>query len=85
MSGAAGNRGSLRLDLTRPADSPPPPDLRIAAGEAISLGLCESPLAGKTTVTNLLTRRLRPDQGRVLIDGLDMRSLDLLTYRRRLG
>jgi len=41
--------------------------------------------AGKSTVMKLLARFYDPDQGAVRVDGLDLRSLDLLGYRRQLG
>jgi ATP-binding cassette, subfamily B, bacterial len=41
--------------------------------------------AGKSSVAKLLGRIYDPTAGRVLLDGLDLRSLDLTSYRRRLG
>ena len=41
--------------------------------------------AGKSTVVKLLARFYDPDEGRVLADGIDLRSLDLHDYRRQLG
>jgi ATP-binding cassette subfamily B protein len=41
--------------------------------------------AGKSSVAKLLGRIYDPTAGRVLVDGLDLRSLDLTSYRRRLG
>ncbi len=37
---------------------------------------------GKSTLADLLTRYLDPDQGRILIDGLDLRDLRLADLRR---
>src|SRR5258708_274563 len=41
--------------------------------------------AGKTTVTKLLARLYDPTEGRILLDGLDLRSYDLLDVRRAIG
>jgi len=41
--------------------------------------------AGKTTLCNLIARFYDPDEGRVLLDGEDIRDLELHGYRRLLG
>lgn len=41
--------------------------------------------AGKTTIVNLLTRFYDIDSGRILIDGVDIRDLQLHELRRKLG
>ena len=41
--------------------------------------------AGKSTIVKLVARFYDPTEGRLLIDGVDVRSLDLGGYRRRLG
>ena len=41
--------------------------------------------AGKSSVAKLLGRIYDPTAGRVALDGLDLRSLDLTSYRQRLG
>lgn len=41
--------------------------------------------SGKTTIVNLLLRAFDPDHGSILIDGHDLRTLDLTTYRRMIG
>jgi ATP-binding cassette, subfamily B, bacterial len=58
-------------------------DLAIAPGEKIGLiGLSGT---GKTTLIDLLQRHYDPDGGRILLDGLDLRRLDLAELRRRVA
>ncbi|MFZ5959979.1 ABC transporter ATP-binding protein [Pseudomonas knackmussii] len=40
---------------------------------------------GKSTLIDLLQRFYDPDQGRILLDGVDLRELDLLQLRRRIA
>ena len=41
--------------------------------------------AGKTTVTKLLARLYDPTEGRILLDGIDLREYDLTSVRRAIG
>lgn len=41
--------------------------------------------AGKTTLASLVLRFYDPTAGRILVDGVDLRELDLSWYRRRVG
>ncbi len=41
--------------------------------------------AGKTTLVKLLTRLYDPDEGRILLDGVDLRDLDLDSVRTNVG
>ncbi len=41
--------------------------------------------SGKTTIVSLLLRFYDPQQGRILIDGVDLRELPLSAWRHRLG
>ena len=41
--------------------------------------------AGKTTLSNLVARFHDPSEGRVTLDGTDLREIDLPSFRRLLG
>lgn len=41
--------------------------------------------AGKTTIVNLLSRFYNPDEGKVLIDGLDIQDLQIKSIRKQVG
>jgi ATP-binding cassette subfamily B protein len=41
--------------------------------------------AGKTTLVKLLARLYDPDEGQVLLDGIDLRNYDLESLRRNIG
>jgi subfamily B ATP-binding cassette protein MsbA len=58
-------------------------DLDIRAGEIIALVGPSG--AGKTTVVNLLPRFFDVDEGRVAIDGIDVRELSLANLRALIG
>ncbi len=58
-------------------------DLEVKPGEMI--GLVGHSGAGKTTIINLLSRFYDPVEGRILIDGVDMRKVSLNDLRRQLG
>ena len=55
-------------------------DLDVRPGETIALVGASG--AGKSTVVNLVIGFLRPTEGRILLDGVDMEALDLRSYRR---
>lgn len=58
-------------------------NLHIKSGER--LAIVGHTGAGKTTLANILTRFYEYQGGQVLIDGQDLRSLDIKKYRRKLG
>ncbi|APR84392.1 ABC transporter, ATP-binding/permease protein [Minicystis rosea] len=58
-------------------------DITIPAGE--SLALVGHNGAGKTTFIKLLTRLYEPTEGRILLDGRDLRAWEPEALRRRIG
>ncbi|MFE0454930.1 ABC transporter ATP-binding protein [Streptomyces sp. NPDC058914] len=57
--------------------------LRVPAGQTVAF--VGETGAGKSTLVKLVARFYDPTFGRVLVDGTDLRSLDLTSYRHRLG
>ena len=81
--------GDVRCEGVRFAYSPDAPealrgvDLHIAAGERVAL--VGTTGAGKSTFVKLVARFYDPTAGRVLVDGHDLRDVDLHAYRRHIG
>ncbi|MBQ0983570.1 ABC transporter ATP-binding protein [Streptomyces sp. F63] len=58
-------------------------DLRIPPGQTVAF--VGETGAGKSTLVKLVARFYDPTEGAVLVDGTDLRALDLAGYRHRLG
>lgn len=58
-------------------------NIRLAPGERVAL-VGENG-AGKTTLTKLLARLYDPTEGRILFDGVDLRTFDLASVRRSMS
>ncbi|MFJ9004440.1 ABC transporter ATP-binding protein [Streptomyces canus] len=58
-------------------------DLKVPAGQTVAF--VGETGAGKSTVVKLVARFYDPTGGRVTVDGTDLRTLDLTSYRHRLG
>ncbi|MGH9223121.1 MAG: ABC transporter ATP-binding protein, partial [Acidimicrobiales bacterium] len=58
-------------------------DLELPAGRSVAIVGDNG--AGKTTLVKLLARLHEPDEGRILVDGVDLRDLDPVAWRRRLA
>ena len=75
-----------KVSFTYPGTSQPALkeiDLHIHPGE--SLALVGENGSGKTTLIKLLTRLYSPDEGRILLDGMDLKDWDEETLRQRIG
>jgi len=82
-------RGDIRFDKVRFRYRPDAPealrgvDLAVGAGEM--LGIVGPSGSGKSTLTKLVQRLYVPEQGRVLVDGVDLALVDPAWLRRQIG
>ena len=82
-------RGAIGFDKVRFRYRPDAPEalrgveLEIAAGEM--LGIVGPSGSGKSTLTKLIQRLYVPEQGRVLVDGVDLALVDPAWLRRQVG
>ena len=82
-------KGAIIFDKVRFRYRPDAPealrgvDLEIAAGEM--LGIVGPSGSGKSTLTKLVQRLYIPEQGRVLVDGIDLALVDPAWLRRQVG
>ncbi|MEL7333795.1 MAG: ABC transporter ATP-binding protein, partial [Cyanobacteria bacterium J06560_2] len=58
-------------------------DLKL--GKGTTLALVGASGAGKSTLADLLPRFYDPDEGAIEIDGIDLKEIDIASFRRRLG
>jgi ATP-binding cassette, subfamily B, bacterial len=78
-------RGELRLEgvrfaFGRGAVGLDGIDLVVPPGQLVAIVGASG--SGKSTIADLLSRQIDPDEGRVLLDGIDLRSLALADVRR---
>jgi ATP-binding cassette, subfamily B, bacterial HlyB/CyaB len=82
-------RGAVTFDKVRFRYRPDAPealrgvDLNVQAGEM--LGIVGPSGSGKSTLTKLVQRLYVPEQGRVLVDGVDLALVDPAWLRRQIG
>jgi ATP-binding cassette, subfamily B, bacterial len=67
------------------ADRPVLQDLNLLALPGQMIALVGASGAGKTTLVNLIPRFYDPQQGQVLIDGMDVRQVTTSSLRRQIG
>jgi len=75
-----------RVSFTYPGQTTPvlsDVSFRLAPGECVALVGHNG--AGKTTIVKLLLRLYDPTNGRILLDGVDLREYDLGDLRRQMG
>jgi osmoprotectant transport system ATP-binding protein len=80
VSALAAERVSKRFGTVVALDAV---SLEVGRGECLAV-IGESG-SGKTTLLRCFNRLVEPDQGRVLVDGVDARTLDPIALRRRTG
>ncbi|MDE3003610.1 MAG: ABC transporter ATP-binding protein [Gemmatimonadota bacterium] len=81
-------RGEIRLeaisfDFGRGVEGLSDVDLHIPGGEVLAIVGASG--SGKSTLADLLERHLDPQEGRVLLDGVDLAALSLEDVRRHIG
>lgn len=80
--------GLLSFDNVRFAyekDKPVLKGITFEARPGTVVALVGSSGSGKSTIAGLAASFLEPDEGRVLVDGVDLRRVKLATYREQLG
>jgi ATP-binding cassette subfamily B protein len=74
-----------RVTFAYPGGTPVLDDFDLTVPAGSSLAIVGQNGAGKTTLAKLLCRLYDPQSGSIEVDGVDLRSLDLLTWRSRLA
>ena len=80
--------GAIRFENVSFAYRPDDPilqDISFAIDPGEHVALVGPTGSGKSTVIRLLCRLYEPQQGRILLDGVDIRELPIASLRRRLG
>jgi ATP-binding cassette subfamily B protein len=84
--GVRGHLDFQRVSLTYPgAEQPVLSDVSFSARPGQTVAVIGSTGAGKTTLVNLVPRLLDASEGRVLVDGVDVRDLDQELLWSKLG
>ncbi|MDP6353358.1 MAG: ABC transporter ATP-binding protein [Alphaproteobacteria bacterium] len=82
-------KGAIRIERVtfRYPDSATPvlDKVDLDLGPGAKLGVIGASGAGKTTLIDLLHRHYDPESGRILLDGVDLRDLDLCDLRRHIA
>jgi osmoprotectant transport system ATP-binding protein len=67
------------------ADVPAVDDLWLEVGRGETVVLLGSSGSGKTTALKMINRLIEPSSGTITLDGIEIRSRDVLELRRRIG
>jgi len=81
-------RGHVSFDHVNFSYEPGNPilkDINFTITPGTSVAIVGPTGAGKTTIVNLLTRFYNPDDGKILIDGLDIQGLQIKSIRKQVG
>jgi len=74
-----------RVSFAYNAEQPVLRDFSLKTPGGSTVALVGPSGSGKTTVTNLAARFYDPDEGRIRLNGVDLRDIKLKNYRRMLG
>jgi len=66
-------------------DKPVIKDLNIKIGVNTSIAFAGATGAGKTTIANIILGLLRPDSGKMIVDGVEITDENLASWQRNLG
>jgi ATP-binding cassette, subfamily B, bacterial MsbA len=75
----------LSVDFSYSADQPILQDINLSIKCGQTTALVGTSGAGKTTLADLIPRLYDPTQGRILIDGIDLRDLEINSLRRKMA
>ena len=81
-------RGHVQFDHVNFSYEPGNPilkDVDFTITPGMSVAIVGPTGAGKTTIVNLLSRFYNPDDGKILIDGLDIQDLQIKSIRKHVG
>ena len=81
-------RGHVQFDHVNFSYEPGNPilkDVDFTITPGMSVAIVGPTGAGKTTIVNLLSRFYNPDDGKILIDGLDIQNLQIKSIRKQVG
>jgi ATP-binding cassette, subfamily B, bacterial MsbA len=82
-------REGIQLDDVSLRYSPDLPEalssIQLSIGRGQTIALVGSSGAGKSSIADLLAGLYSPTGGRILVDGVDIRSINLASWQRRLG
>ncbi len=88
-SGVTRVEGGIAFDRVRfryEADRDPVlDDVTLSVGPGSTLGIVGRTGSGKSTLVEMIPRLLQPDEGRVLVDGRDVREIPLHVLREAIG
>jgi len=73
------------LNFGYEAEKPILKDVCLDIPRGAKIGVAGASGAGKSTFTELLLRFYDPDKGQILIDGVNLKELDIHTWRERIG
>jgi ATP-binding cassette, subfamily B, bacterial MsbA len=75
----------LSVDFSYSADQPILQDINLSVKCGQTTALVGTSGAGKTTLADLIPRLYEPTQGKILIDGIDLRDLEINSLRRKMA